>query len=103
MKWAVIGLVLLGLTACQSAEKQMIEDAQAAVAAKLRDPSSAQFRNVRHRVAETGADIVCGEVNGKNGFGGYAGFQRFIYDAGTTTLEDGDDPGFGLRWVNTCF
>ena len=22
--------------------------------------------------------VVCGEVNSKNGFGGYSGFQRFI-------------------------
>ncbi len=45
------------------------------IADMMRDPSSAQFRNVV--AAES---CVTGEVNGKNGFGGYAGFQQFYYD-----------------------
>lgn len=39
------------------------------VQGSIKDPSSAQFRN------QSG---VCGEVNSKNSFGAYAGFQRFI-------------------------
>lgn len=35
----------------------------------LKDPDSAQFRNQKR---------ICGEVNAKNSFGGYAGFKRFI-------------------------
>lgn len=58
-----------------------------AVANHLRDPSSAQFRNIRG----TG-ESYCGEVNGKNGFGAYAGFRRFIYSTGTVTLEP-SEPG----------
>ncbi len=45
-----------------------------AVREKLRDPDSAKFRNV------SGDKIDgqwCGEVNAKNGMGGYAGWQRF--------------------------
>ena len=45
------------------------------IADMMRDPLSAQFRNI---VAT--ATCVTGEVNGKNGFGGYAGFQEFYYD-----------------------
>lgn len=54
----------------------------------LKDPSSAQFRNVevrRIRIPATAAFkatetvAVCGEVNGKNGYGGYAGFTPFFY------------------------
>lgn len=52
------------------------------VAAQLRDPSSAQFRNV-HRYGST----ICGEVNGKNGYGAYVGFVRFM---GTTISSDID-------------
>jgi hypothetical protein len=48
-----------------------------AIKARLRDPGSADFRNSRFYSGGT-APVVCGEVNSKNGFGGYSGFQRFI-------------------------
>ena len=40
----------------------------------LRDPASAQTRN--ERITATG--VLCGEVNAKNGMGGYIGFRKFI-------------------------
>lgn len=40
----------------------------------LRDPASAQTRNERI----TAAGVLCGEVNAKNGMGGYIGFRKFI-------------------------
>lgn len=46
------------------------------VADLLIDPSSAQFRNV-NVVQWGGGAVVCGEINGKNRFGAYTGFQRF--------------------------
>lgn len=49
-----------------------MEGAEAAVAYNLVDPSSAQFRNV-----SITNDFACGEVNGKNRMGAYAGFLRF--------------------------
>jgi hypothetical protein len=67
-------IIALLLTGCDqhSAEKA---SAQKAVADLMKDPSSAQFRNVR--VTPTGN--VCGEVNAKNGYGAYAGFSRFVW------------------------
>lgn len=58
-------------------EQLLIEQAKRQVTAQLKDPDSAQFRNVRW---ETHAELVilCGEVNAKNGFGGYAGFRPFF-------------------------
>ena len=47
---------------------------------QLNDPESAQFRNL-----ELAGDAVCGEVNAKNGFGGYVGFQPF-YALGSDVL-----------------
>lgn len=38
----------------------------------LRDPASAEFRNIRETT-----NGVCGEVNAKNGFGGMTGFEPF--------------------------
>ena len=43
----------------------------------LRDLASARFANVRaYRVKDF--YVFCGEVNSKNGFGGYSGFQPFF-------------------------
>jgi hypothetical protein len=55
-----------------SIEEKYIEKAKVAVVKDFKDPSSAQFRNVREKGGE-----VCGEVNAKNAMGGYVGFQRF--------------------------
>ncbi len=49
-----------------------------AVRSRLREPSSATFRNVIFHVYEGRMPMVCGEVNAKNGFGGYTGYQGFI-------------------------
>ncbi|EDQ05440.1 hypothetical protein DSM14862_02424 [Sulfitobacter indolifex] len=46
------------------------------VSENLRDPSSAEIRNVYKTVNGTD-DLICGEVNGKNAYGGYAGFTKF--------------------------
>lgn len=51
-------------------------------ASQLRDPSSAQFRNI----ANDGL-FVCGEINGKNGYGAYAGFTRFYGDQTMVSID----------------
>lgn len=48
--------------------------AQQQLANRLNDPSSAQFRS-DFIVDE---NWYCGEVNAKNGMGGYSGFKRFV-------------------------
>jgi len=69
---------LLALVGCNpSPEQPLLEDRFAgleeAVRAELRDPTSAMFRNIR----SDRPPFVCGEVNSKNGFGGYAGWLGF--------------------------
>jgi hypothetical protein len=69
---------------------------------RLKDPDSAQFRDVF--VSNTGGlPVVCGEVNAKNSFGGYGGFQRFI-SAGTLQLVAKDMAAgeFDTSWVKFC-
>lgn len=48
---------------------------------QLRDPDSVQFRAEKL----TSAGWLCGELNGKNAYGAYTGFKRFVslgeYDA----------------------
>lgn len=60
------------LAACGLPERS---EGKKLVASQLRDPRSAQFQNVT-----VAGRIFCGEVNAKNGMGGYAGFRRFIAD-----------------------
>lgn len=84
--------------------------ARRAVADKLRDPSSAQFRNVRRVTADNGQLVFCGEVNGRNAYGGYAGFVRFEASAGRTgggyALLDSQESlaraYFHSAWNQTC-
>lgn len=58
-----------------------VQKAGELLAANLRDPSSAIFRNVFLQKTQ-GRDgkewvSVCGQVNSKNGFGGMSGFHSF--------------------------
>lgn len=67
-------------------KKQVVQD--------LKDPASAQFRNVRYRIAtpdkaETKfTHYLCGEVNSKNSYGAYVGFKSFISAFKTASSTD---------------
>lgn len=56
---------------------------RASVNDQLKDPSSTQFRNERI----TNGGYLCGELNSKNGNGGYVGFKRYISGANVHYLE----------------
>ena len=66
----VTSITSLLTTGCGQQAK--VDEVKEAVRDRLKDPNSAQFSNVK--VVE---GLVCGEVNAKNSFGGYAGRQRF--------------------------
>ena len=64
-------------------------------AADLKDPNATQFRRVGyHPGFGRGAGSVCGELNGKNSYGGYIGFKRFVVDLNkrAAALEPETDP-----------
>lgn len=73
------------------------------VKAKLKDPESAQFRGLYFHRGKDGIPMTCGEVNSKNGFGGYVGFQRFL-SAGTVelTMLQHEAPDFSAAWNRAC-
>lgn len=54
--------------------KEAAKDAKELIADTFKDPASVKFRNLR--ITETG-EFVCGEVNGKNSYGGYVGYKAF--------------------------
>jgi hypothetical protein len=66
--------------------EQVIEKGKAAIANKLKDPSSAQFRNVR-LVKYLDGEVICGEINGKNSYGGYVGYSDFVADVNSGQLR----------------
>lgn len=97
-------MALLALTACSSdgpSDSAFIVAAQEEVRGRLRDPSSAEFSDMRV-VRKGEATVVCGTVNARNGFGGMAGPQRFISGA-VTGLESDFAPGeFEVSWSKLC-
>ena len=70
-------------------QEQAIETAKQTVANSLKDPSGAQFRNVR-LVSYLDGKVICGEVNGKNSYGGYVGFSPFVASTTASDLYDKD-------------
>jgi hypothetical protein len=58
------------------------EDLKQSVSARLRDPSSAQFQNI---IGD--GETYCGEVNARNAWGGYNGYQHFVFHRGIVTFE----------------
>jgi len=81
---------------------------KSAVLAKLKDPDSAQFRNIKVNLdvpipsaAARGAteDAVCGEVNSKNSFGGYGGYSPFIWTSKGSRYDGAGEPSVVM--INT--
>ncbi len=81
--------IATGIYLKANSESSAIEKAMAATAGILKDPESARFRNLRVSSYEKGA-VICGEVNGKNSYGGYTGYQPFVASMDAATLYDGD-------------
>jgi len=72
-----------------------------AVKSLLKDPDSAEFRGIEYMRFKSGG-FICGEVNSKNSFGGFSGWQHFI-SAGTQIvyLEE-QVSGFRGIWKDYC-
>lgn len=100
------------------AKASMDQRVRDAVMARLRDPDSAKFRNVR-KLGMLGGGIpgspavYCGEVNAKNAMGGYPGFVHFAVmplaeDGQTSTgkdpvsIMDENDPASALAYMSFC-
>lgn len=79
---------------------QMIERAEHTVRTRLRDPDSASFRSVF--VTPNGL-MVCGEVNAKNGFGGYVGYRAFLAVGDSVDIaQDGESSALAQSRSAVC-
>lgn len=76
--------------------------AKRALGEDAKDPSSLVLRDVRSGNDES----ICGEVNGRNGFGAMGGFVRFVvWPTGVAFVEEGaaaDKKYFEGIWSNYC-
>ncbi|SEO03451.1 hypothetical protein SAMN05428959_104299 [Duganella sp. CF517] len=104
-----VALALLAcVTACGKSQAQKQQEevltltslGEKYVREKVRDPGSAQFRN--QFIGKGGAP--CGEVNAKDAFGTYIGFQRYISVARELTLlaQDVAPAEFEESWRELC-
>ena len=81
MKRNVLLLLFLPFIGCSEVPFESQRDI---VRHSLKDPTSAQFRNVRSGKLQ---NSVCGEVNAKNSYGGYVGFRKFAVEGEVAYLE----------------
>lgn len=75
------------------------------VRSRLRDPDSADFRNVetfRRDDLKAGLVVTCGEVNAANGFGGKTGYQRFIAGGVSVLESEMSEVEFARSWARLC-
>ena len=80
-----------------------IAKGKVAVKLRLNDPDSAQFRNVYFHRGKDNLPLTCGEVNSKNGFGGYVGFQHFISGGSPEyTFFENEVEDFAVAWKRLC-
>ena len=108
MRLAITIALLLALAACgKTAEQKQREEAatltslgEKYVREKVLEPAQAQFRN--QFIGKGGAP--CGEVNAKDAFGAYIGFQRYISVARDLTLlaQDVSPAEFEAQWQQLC-
>ena len=84
--------------------KYDIHQAQNTIRELAKDPDSVLFFDVEQPLP----NVVCGELNAKNGFGGYAGRKRFIVlsnDEGERSPLIEDDEiieYFNVVWERLC-
>lgn len=75
MRTVLVLLVAVSLASCSSKEQSKADELKLAVASTMKDPESVQYRNLKMGNVLNGT--LCGEVNAKNSFGAYAGFEKF--------------------------
>lgn len=97
------------------AARQRFEAFKPKIVYNLKDPSSAMFRNVRAaRVEYLGEEhtFICGQINAKNSYGAYSGYEPFfverngfgeddpqIGDKNLTSLKKIQDKWYGFKPV----
>lgn len=93
MLLSCVAAVLL-ITGCSLFE----DEAQKKVKYFLKDPKSAEFRNTKKVKPPSQADATayCGEVNSKNAYGAFSGFERYTVDGRLVMFERNGEAVYDL-------
>jgi hypothetical protein len=84
----VVVFAFIWLAGCTpSPDQKFAEEVMERVRMGLKDPESAQFKDLQ---VFPEANVACGKVNAKNSMGGYVGFEEFSYNLGSVHLESTD-------------
>jgi hypothetical protein len=77
-----------------------VEASLSRVRAALKDPDSAQFQNIGVVPLPSGA-VICGDLNARNGYGGYTGFSPFVASPSRAILrrDSADAAVRGMNWA----
>lgn len=86
MKKTVLLLLVSLLAACSPADEAE-KVSKEGLTKNYHDPASVQYRNVINYSPSIATYAICGELNGKNSYGAYVGFKRFV---AVTELVDGE-------------
>lgn len=78
-----------------------VEKSKDGVRNRLKDPGSAEFKNVQYSNAG-GTHVACGQVNSKNSFGAYSGYQRFVAAGEQLVFFENDAQNFANVWNEMC-
>lgn len=99
-------MLALLMSGCGPSKEELAKQEEAALIAKyqtkvansLKDPNSAQFRDVK---LIAGGKGICGEINAKNSYGGYDGFKVFMLgpDGVPYILHQGLQRKFAVKWA----
>ena len=74
--------------ACGAAESELIAQAKALTTDMLRDPESARYRDIFVTSGREDSGVtVCGHIQGRNGFGGYAQPKPFKFDGVRAAID----------------
>lgn len=79
---------------------ETIVAAKRAVRQSLKDPESAEFKDVFANYTEEFGVVACGYVNAKNALGGYTGYKAFV-SAGKSVIMEGRDD-IVRAWGGAC-
>lgn len=84
-------------------EEAWIRKMEEGVRQRLKDPYSAKFRGSSMYTGGP-ARVVCGEVNAKNSFGGYTGFEGFVAAGDVIVLASDmkNQAEFADLWRQAC-
>ena len=90
--WAKLSLMLAGTLLVGGCGQADFSEAEKGVRSFLKDPDSAQFRELREV-----SGGVCGEYNAKNAMGGYVGYRPFKWARQNGTVVTVADDGKIVR------